>query len=183
MAILFRLLCVCLATVVVLSACSAFGEPTEFNVTVVQKTASSPNYNKGNPQQYAFNGGAAPDVAVYRNHVCTFRFQGLDDSHPFTIGTSTVGGQGASVSVLPGQAFYSRTETFTWQADPTGKGTVKVYYQCIDHSYMGAMITVTDAPGSVPSSSTGPDNAASAAVGPMLRLAVVALLSIVARLQ
>jgi len=144
--------------------------PNTFQVTLQVKTTSNPFYGQGYGSCFAINGNPSTNITLQTGVTYTFQMNNIPSTHVFYIGTSSTGqGAGKLSGVIQNQML-----TYT----PTTAGTF--YYQCENHAFMGAAITV-NAGSSSTSTSTSTTTSASRNPNPFsFGLTVIAFTALVA---
>jgi len=119
--------------------------------------SSDPFFNSGYPDEYTLNNAHAPVITMIRGTTYVFNVN-VPNIHPFEITPSNAGGQDLGVDAIAGKIYLGQFN-FT----PTVSTPNTLYYECINHLYMGNAINVVNAgAGSESSSGAGQPNSASA---------------------
>ena len=111
-----------------------------FSVTVVNKTSDHPRAGEGFPEAYAIDGEEGAELTLTRGETYTFQMDGVPSIHPFYITDSNAGAGAAPYDdgVTGNGASGSETLTFT----PPDDAPDLLYYQCVNHQFMGYRINI-----------------------------------------
>lgn len=140
-----------LAVALVVAGCDSSGsnqqeeeeqmEEADFTVTTAQKTDDHPHFGQGFSVGYVIDGDQGKEITLDRGETYTFQMDDVPTIHPFYITTSEVGqGEGDySDGVENNGATGNETLTFT----PPSSAPDTLYYNCVNHAYMGGRIIIT----------------------------------------
>lgn len=115
---------------------------TEFIITVETKQEGDPFFGVGQNVGFHLNGTAAPELILVRNQSYLFvATASLTTQHSFYFTSSSIGlGEGA----IAGAPVLPANTQGTFIADPTGNphSILVLWYECVNHQYMGAKIII-----------------------------------------
>ncbi|MCF7806023.1 MAG: CHRD domain-containing protein [Candidatus Marinimicrobia bacterium] len=113
-----------------------------YTVTVVTKTSEHPHFEEGYSEGYAIDGTEGAEITLTRGNTYAFVMDNVPSFHPFYITTNEVGnGDGEyNNGVTNNGADGTDTLTFT----PPSDAPDLLYYQCVNHDYMGYRINIQD---------------------------------------
>jgi hypothetical protein len=114
------------------------GGPETFTVRVQAKTDSHPFSGQGFDQGYVVDGEQGKELVLQRGETYEFQMENVPSVHPFYITTSATGqGQGEYSDGVQNNGA-SGTQTLTF--NPSSSAPDTLYYNCVNHAFMGGLI-------------------------------------------
>jgi glucose/arabinose dehydrogenase len=111
-----------------------------FTVIVEEKTSEHPHFNEGFPSGFTVDGEQGKELAFTRGTTYTFQMDDVPSFHPFYLTTNERGsGAGSITEGVSG----NEQLTFT----PTASTPDTIYYNCVNHAFMGYRINIESAGG------------------------------------
>lgn len=117
------------------------GQDSTFTVTVEDQSQEHPRYDEGFDDKFAIDGSQDPGLTLERGKTYFFVMDDVPSTHPFYLTTSSqgLGAEEYNDGVTNNGATGNDTLKFT----PPNDAPSSLYYQCVNHSYMGAEMTIT----------------------------------------
>ena len=106
-----------------------------FTVTVKEKTEEHPHFGEGFPEGFVVDGEQGKALTLTRGETYTFQMEDVPSLHPFYLTTDE---RGLGSGEITEGASDNQQLTFT----PTASTPNTIYYNCVNHAFMGYRITI-----------------------------------------